>query len=70
MSLMVIAGDAIFHFEDAGFGGANPSREGRGDLRPARTTRAGDRPWIFGLGILAMALSSITMQMLASASPA
>ena len=67
VSLMVIASASVFHFGDGGFAGAK--------IPPAKAAEIFASPdrlgpfigkWIFGLGILAMALSSITMQMIAS----
>ena len=67
VSLMVIASASVFHFGEGGFTGAK--------IHPAKAAEIFASPdrlgpviglWIFGLGILAMALSSITMQMLAS----
>ncbi|MBC02445.1 MAG: hypothetical protein CMJ34_03945 [Phycisphaerae bacterium] len=67
VSLMVIASASVFHFGDAGFTGSK--------IHPAKAAEIFASPdrlgpviglWVFGLGILAMALSSITMQMLAS----
>lgn len=67
VSLMVIASASVFHFGEGGFAGSK--------IHPAEAARIFASPdrlgpvvglWIFGLGILAMALSSITMQMLAS----
>ena len=67
VSLMVIASASVFHFGEGGFAGSK--------IHPAEAAKIFASPdrlgpvvglWIFGLGILAMALSSITMQMLAS----
>ena len=67
VSLMVIASASVFHFDTGGFTGSK--------IHPAKAAEIFASPdrlgpvvglWIFGLGILAMALSSITMQMLAS----
>ena len=67
VSLMVIASASVFHFGEGGFAGSK--------IHPAQAAEIFASPdrlgpvvglWIFGLGILAMALSSITMQMLAS----
>ena len=67
VSLMVIASASVFHFGEGGFAGSK--------IHPAKAAEIFASPdrlgpvvglWIFGLGILAMALSSITMQMLAS----
>lgn len=67
VSLMVIASASVFHFGEGGFAGSK--------IHPAKAAAIFASPdrlgpvvglWIFGLGILAMALSSITMQMLAS----
>ena len=64
---MVIASASVFHFDTGGFTGSK--------IHPAKAAEIFASPdrlgpvvglWIFGLGILAMALSSITMQMLAS----
>ena len=67
VSLMVIASAAVFHFGDAEFGGAKipPAKAAEIFAAPERLGPVIGK-WIFGLGILAMALSSITMQMLAS----
>ena len=67
VSLMVIASAAVFHFGDAGFSGAKiaPAKAAEIFASPDRLGPVIGK-WIFGLGILAMALSSITMQMLAS----
>ncbi len=67
VSLMVIASAAVFHFGDAGFSGAKipPAKAAEIFAAPERLGPVIGK-WIFGLGILAMALSSITMQMLAS----
>ncbi|MCZ6597465.1 MAG: divalent metal cation transporter [Planctomycetota bacterium] len=67
-SLMVIASASVFYYGDPGL------FEGRGIPVPvaAEILAAPDRlgpvvgTWVFGLGIIAMALSSITMQMLCS----
>jgi manganese transport protein len=67
VTLMVIASASVFHFGEGGFAGSK--------IHPAKAAEIFASPdrlgpviglWIFGLGILAMALSSITMQMLAS----
>lgn len=67
-SLMVIASASIFHFGD-------PTLFEGKTIPPSRVAQilaAPDRlgpvvgVWVFGLGIIAMALSSITMQMLSS----
>ncbi|MAH65178.1 MAG: hypothetical protein CMJ27_02125 [Phycisphaerae bacterium] len=67
VSLMVITSASVFHFGEGGFAGSK--------IHPAKAAEIFASPdrlgpvvglWIFGLGILAMALSSITMQMLAS----
>ena len=67
VTLMVIASASVFHYGDAGFTGSK--------IHPAKAAEIFASPdrlgpviglWIFGLGILAMALSSITMQVLAS----
>jgi manganese transport protein len=67
VSLMVIASAAVFHYGDAGFTGAKiaPAKAAEIFADPERLGPVIGK-WIFGLGILAMALSSITMQMLAS----
>ena len=67
VSLMVIASAAVFHYGDAGFTGAKiaPAKAAEIFAAPERLGPVVGK-WIFGLGILAMALSSITMQMLAS----
>ena len=67
VSLMVIASAAVFHFGDAPFYGAKIHPRAAAEIF-AEPERLGEvvGVWIFGLGILAMALSSITMQMLAS----
>ncbi len=67
VSLMVIASAAVFHYGDAGFTGAKipPAKAAEIFAAPERLGPVIGK-WIFGLGILAMALSSITMQMLAS----
>ncbi|MCH7903304.1 MAG: divalent metal cation transporter [Armatimonadetes bacterium] len=67
VTLMVIASASVFHFGDGAFVGSM--------IKPEDAARVFSDPdrlgqtvgvWVFGLGILAMALSSITMQMLAS----
>ena len=67
VSLMVIASAAVFHYGDAPFTGAKIHPRAAAEIF-ADPERLGETVglWIFGLGILAMALSSITMQMLAS----
>jgi len=67
VTLLVIASASVFHFGDAPFVGARISPRGAAEIF-AEPGRLGETVgvWIFGLGILAMALSSITMQMLAS----
>jgi Mn2+/Fe2+ NRAMP family transporter len=67
VSLMVAASAAVFHYGDAPFTGSKitPSAAAKIFADPSRLGE-GIGLWIFGLGILAMALSSITMQMLAS----
>ena len=67
VSLMVIASAAVFHFGDATFHGAKIHPRAAAEIF-AEPNRLGEvvGVWVFGLGILAMALSSITMQMLAS----
>jgi Mn2+/Fe2+ NRAMP family transporter len=67
VSLMVITSAAVFHFGDAPFHGHKIHPRAAAEIF-ADPARLGEivGVWIFGLGILAMALSSITMQMLAS----
>jgi len=67
VSLMLAASAAVFHFGDATFVGSKISPRAAAEIfaEPGRLGE-GIGLWIFGLGILAMALSSITMQMLAS----
>ena len=67
VTLMVIASASVFHFGNAPFAGQGTSPRAVAEIF-AEPGRLGETVgvWIFGLGILAMALSSITMQMLAS----
>ena len=67
VSLMVAASASVFHFGDAEFTGSTIAPRDVAEIfaEPGRLGETVGR-WIFGLGILAMALSSITMQMLAS----
>lgn len=67
VSLMVAASAAVFHYGDAPFVGSKITPRAAAEIF-AEPGRLGETVglWIFGLGILAMALSSITMQMLAS----
>ena len=67
VSLMVAASAAVFYYGNAPFIGAKISPRAAAEIfaEPGRLGE-GIGLWIFGLGILAMALSSITMQMLAS----
>ena len=67
VTLMVIASASVFHFGDAAFVGSTITPRAAAEIF-AEPGRLGETVgvWIFGLGILAMALSSITMQMLAS----
>ena len=67
VTLMVIASASVFHFGDAVFVGSNISPRAAAEIF-AEPDRLGETigVWVFSLGILAMALSSITMQMLAS----
>lgn len=68
VTLMVVANAAVFHYlEPELFAGKKiaPDQVARIFADPERLGEAAGL-WAFGLGILAMALSSITMQMLAS----
>ena len=67
VTLMVIASASVFHFGDAAFVGSKITPRAAAEIF-AEPGRLGETigVWVFGLGILAMALSSITMQMLAS----
>ena len=67
VSLLVITSAAVFHFGDAPFHGSKIHPRAAAEIF-ADPQRLGELigVWVFGLGILAMALSSITMQMLAS----
>jgi manganese transport protein len=67
-SLMLIASASIFHYQDPGlFTGKKISPIEAAQVL-ATPERLGDTVglWVFGLGIVAMALTSITMQMLCS----
>ncbi|MEE2908394.1 MAG: divalent metal cation transporter [Planctomycetota bacterium] len=67
-SLMLIASASIFHYQDPSlFTGKKISPVQAAEIL-ATPERLGDVVglWVFGLGIIAMALSSITMQMLCS----
>ena len=67
VSLMVAASASVFYYGDAPFAGSKITPRAAAEIF-AEPGRLGETVglWIFGLGILAMALSSITMQMLAS----
>ena len=67
VSLMVAASASVFYYGDAPFVGSKITPRAAAEIF-AEPGRLGETVglWIFGLGILAMALSSITMQMLAS----
>lgn len=67
VSLMVAASAAVFYYGDAPFVGSKIPPRAAAEIF-AEPDRLGESVglWIFSLGILAMALSSITMQMLAS----
>ena len=67
VSLMVAASASVFYYGDAPFVGSKITPRAAAEIF-AEPGRLGETVglWIFGLGILSMALSSITMQMLAS----